>query len=134
MKKTAVIIALALGFSVSSLNATNNLETINNEDVVVTTVKVNAFCVSIAKGDLVTVKKLIDLGTDVNQKSNGMTPLQYAAKYNRVEIIQLLVKHGASINQRSDKGMTAIKYAKLSNATEAVALLKTLNSKKVRNA
>ncbi len=134
MKKTAVIIALALGFSVSSLNATNNFETINNEDVVVTTVKVNAFCLSIAKGDIETVKKLIDLGTDVNQKSNGMTPLQYAAKFNRVEIIKILVSKGASLTKKSDKGLTAIKYAKQSNAKDAVVLLKMYSSKKKKSA
>ena len=120
---------LVLGFSVSSVNATNDLETIDNLEVVTTSVvKVNPFCTSIAKGDIDTVKKLIELGTDVNKKSNGMTPLQYAAKFNRVEIMKLLIKHGAKVDTKSDKGMTAIKYAKLSNAKEAVALLKELKS------
>ncbi|WP_353779822.1 ankyrin repeat domain-containing protein [Winogradskyella sp. 3972H.M.0a.05] len=132
MKKTAVIIALALGFSVSSVNATNNFETIDNLEVTtsIAKVKVNPFCTSIAKGDIDTVKKLIELGSDVNQKSNGMTPLQYAAKFNRVEIMKLLIKHGAKVGVRSDKGMTAMKYAKMSNAKEAVALLKELSKKK----
>jgi len=128
MKKTAVIIALALGFSLSSVNATNDITTTDTFEVVESNFKVDPFCASIAKGDIETVKKLIDLGTDVNKKSNGMTPLQYAAKFNRVKIIKLLVKHGAKISTKSDKGMTAIKYAKLSNAKEAVSLLKKLDS------
>lgn len=130
MKKTAVIIALALGVVLAPVNATNDLVTITNSKTIVTNAKVNAFCMSIVKGDMDTVKKLIDLGTDVNQKSNGMTPLQYAAKYNRVKIIKLLVEHGASLSVKSSKGLTAMKYAKLSNAKDAMTVLKTLGTKK----
>ena len=78
---------------------------------------------SIAKGDFETVVKLINLGTDVNQKSNGMTPAMYAAKFNRCEILKLLINNGAQLKVKSDKGMTAKKYAELSNAKEAKAII-----------
>lgn len=128
MKKTAVIIAIALGFTVSSSNASTPIMTYNNLEIVTTKSQVNPFCTSIAKGDIETVKKLIELGEDVNRKSNGMTPSMYAARYNRVEILKLLLDHGAKLNARSDKGMTALKYAKQSNAVDVIAFIENLES------
>lgn len=84
---------------------------------------VNPFCIAIAKGDYVTVQKLIELGEDVNAKSNGMTPLMYAARFNRVEIAKLLLANGANAKLKCNKGYTAKKYAEMSNAKEAMALI-----------
>jgi len=70
---------------------------------------------------------MIELGSDVNQKSLGMTPLMYAARYNRVEIMKLLIDEGANVKTRDKKGYTAMKFAELSNAKEAVALLKEVS-------
>jgi ankyrin repeat protein len=127
MKKSVVIIAIALGFSFTTLHATNNVVTTPTYE---TTLKkaVDPFCISIVKGDLETVKKLIELGQDVNKKSNGLTPAMYAAKYNRLDILKLLVDKGAKLNVKSAKGMTAKKYAKLSNAIDALAYIKGLES------
>ncbi|MFD1614710.1 ankyrin repeat domain-containing protein [Gelatiniphilus marinus] len=122
MKKTILISAIALCFSVVSANATTlnrNFTDYSKETVV----QVSPFCVSIAKGDMETVKKLISLGEDVNKKSNGMTPLMYAAKYNRTDILKFLIAKGAKLKVKSDKGMTAKKYAELSNAKEALVIL-----------
>ncbi|MEM6517159.1 MAG: ankyrin repeat domain-containing protein [Bacteroidota bacterium] len=127
MKKTAIIIAIAFGFSMTSLNATNEVTNDNNFEVVAK-VKVSPFCMAIVKGDIETVKKLIDLGTDVNEKSNGMTPAMYAAKFNRVDILKVLVDHGAKLKVKSDKGMTVAKLAKLSNATDVVTYINGLKS------
>lgn len=125
MKKTIIISAIALCFSVVSVNA-NNAKNLVEDQVMYstqTTAKVSPFCVSIAKGDIETVKKLINLGEDVNKKSNGMTPLMYAARFNRTDILKLLISKGAKLKTKSDKGLTAVKYAKLSNAKEALAIL-----------
>lgn len=104
---------------------------VNTENYpVVAAFKVNSFCVSIAKGDIETVQKLISLGEDVNQKSNGMTPVMYAAKYNRTEILKLLIARGADLKTKSDKKMTAADYAKLHGATEAHAIIEETLSKK----
>lgn len=47
------------------------------------------------------VKKFIKSGADVNASNNyGLTPLMCAAKLNRIEIIDLLIKHGACTNYR----------------------------------
>ena len=127
MKKSAVIIAIALGFSFTSLHATNTiLPTSNYENVIKKAV--DPFCLSIVKGDLDTVKKLIELGQDVNKKSNGLTPAMYAAKYNRLDVLKLLVEKGAKLDVKSEKGMTAQKYAEASNAKDALAYIKGLDS------
>ncbi|WP_460217981.1 ankyrin repeat domain-containing protein [Psychroserpens sp. MEBiC05023] len=130
MKKSAVIIAIALGFSFTSLHATTETSTssTNYEVTAVAKGAVNPFCMSIVKGDLETVTKLIALGQDVNKKSNGLTPAMYAAKFNRVEILKLLVEKGAKLQVRSEKGMTAEQYAKLSNAKDILAYIEGLDS------
>lgn len=127
MKKTAVIIALALGFSITTAYATTSSETVITNVSELTKSTVNPFCISIVKGDIETVKKLIELGADVNEKSNGMTPAMYAAKFNRVDILKLLVENGAKLNAKSEKGYTAEKYAQLSNANDALVYLKSLS-------
>lgn len=120
---------MALGFAVVTVHAASthlNVGTYNVETVF----KVNPFCISIAKGDIETVKKLLSLGEDVNQKSNGMTPLMYAAKYNRTEILELLIAKGADLKTTSNKKMTAIQYAKLHGAKDAHKILEhALNEK-----
>lgn len=127
MKKTAVIIAIALGCSINALNATNEIATISTKEVVVRQT-ISPFCLSILKGDYETAKKLIDLGADINAKSLGLTPAMYAAKFNRTDILKLLVEKGAKLKVKSDKGMTAEKYAELSNATDALSYLRQLES------
>lgn len=128
MKKTVLITAIALGLSITTLNARTNVEGSILSEFVKPIPTVSPFCASIAKGDFETVKKLIELGTDVNQKSNGLTPAMYAARYNRVDILKLLVDNGAKLNLKSDKGFSAKKYAKLSNAKDALAYLESLES------
>ncbi len=86
---------------------------------------VNPFCKAIMQGDIVTVKKLIELGVDVNEKSVGLTPAMFAARYNKAEILQVLIDDGANLKLKSDRGYTAKKYAEMSNATEALAVLET---------
>lgn len=91
---------------------------------------VTPLCAAISKGDVSIVKKFIEYGADVNERSNGMTPLMMAARYNNVEIIEYLLSKGADINTRNDNGFTALKYASLSNASQAEALLREKGAKK----
>lgn len=131
MKKTIIISAIALCFSMTLVNATPLTSIVKSVETAAF-FKVNSFCVSIAKGDIDTVIKLIKLGEDVNMKSNGMTPAMYAAKFNRTEILKLLIAQGAKLKVKTEKGMTAAKYAKLHGADEAAAIIKEtlVNSKK----
>jgi len=123
MRKTVFIIAVAMGLTAPSFYATNSTLTSTHSFEVITS-GISSFCMAIVKGDLETVERLIELGSDVNQVSLGLTPAMYAAKYNKVEILKLLVKNGADLKRRSDKGFTAKRYAQLSNAQEALEFLK----------
>lgn len=109
----------------------NELKTIDTESTIemVLPDDLSTFCKAVMQGDVDTVKKLIELGEDVNQKSLGKAPIHYAARYNKVEVLQVLIDNGADLKKRCDGGMTAIKYAKLSNATEAQAVLEAAMKK-----
>ena len=80
--------------------------------------------IAISKGDIESVRKFIEYGVDINEKSNGMSPLMIAARYNKVEIMKVLISKGARVNAKDENGFTALKYAELSNASEAVLFLK----------
>ena len=126
MKKSITALALVSVLSITTINAVNNV----NFELPLTFInskkKISPICEAAAKGDIVKVKQLIKSGVNVNKKSNGMQPIHYAARHNRVEIIKLLVTAGSHVHARSDKGYTAKKYANLSNAKEAEALLHRL--------
>ena len=85
--------------------------------------KVNSFCKLIQAGHYNAVKSCIDKGIDLNKVSNKLTPLMYAARHNRADIVKLLIEKGAKLKIKSSKGYTALKWAKLSNATESYNLI-----------
>jgi ankyrin repeat protein len=59
----------------------------------------------LALKDLNLVKRLIDLGADVNAKAfNNITPLQQATSIGNLEVAKLLIEHGADINARTTEG------------------------------
>ncbi len=125
MRKAIFMIALIVGASFTTANATeNNNETVNTNEVTVTKiVKVNPFCVAIAKGDFDTVKRMIQFGENVNRTSNGKTPLMYAARYNRVKIASLLLENGARLTPKDENGQTAIDYAESAKANDVKKIL-----------
>lgn len=122
MKKLILSIALLSVILVSAKNETSN----NNFKTTASTyaMSVNAFCKLIQMGDVETVKTLIEDGIDVNKKSMGLTPLMFAARHNRVEIVKLLIKSGAKLKVTSDrKKISALKWAQLSGAKDAYAVI-----------
>jgi len=121
-----------LGFSISNLNATNDVLTSENAiEVSVKRSDVSPLCKAVATGDVESVKNLIKQGADVNEKSNGMSPIHYAAKYNRVELIKVLITAGADVHKYCDAGYSALTHAEKSNAKEAVQFLKRFKKKTV---
>ncbi|RCW90196.1 ankyrin repeat domain-containing protein [Winogradskyella arenosi] len=124
MKKSVIVFALAFGFSMSNVNAVHAAIALESYPVVTNPVKVSPLCKAVAKGDLQEVNKLIEAGADVNAKSNGLMPIHYAAKYNRVEIIKALITAGSEIHRSCDAGFTPVRYAEKSNAKEAASFLK----------
>ncbi len=125
MKKSVVYLSLAvLAFSTSSFAA--NVKEQSTAFAVAVYAKNTPLCIAIQKDEVEIVKKLIEYGADVNEKSFGMTPLMIAARYNKVEIIKILLDKGARQKDKDDKGFTALKYAQLSYAKEAEDLLRSV--------
>ena len=63
-------------------------------------------------GDIEAVKQHLAAGTDVNAKKQGglgETPLHYAAKERRTEIVKLLINKGANVNAIGD-GRTPLRH------------------------
>jgi ankyrin repeat protein len=124
MKKSIVYLGVALvAFANVSLASNGNSFTkVTNK--VEFNETITPLSVAISKGDIDSVRKFVEYGADVNEKSNGMSPLMVAARYNKTEIIKFLISKGARLNEKDENGFTALKYAELSNATEAIQLLK----------
>lgn len=124
MKKTIIILGLALvaftdvavASTVSTSTFTTSKEIVNYENT--------PLCNAIVNGDIATVKKFVEYGSDVNELSNGLTPLMFAARYNNVEIIKYLLSKGADKKIKDERGNTALKYAEFSKAQEALEFLK----------
>lgn len=124
MRKTILTVAVALMLAVTGVYAGSN----SDSDLAITSstianAKLNSFCKAIMQGDIDTVKRMIELGEDVNEKSLGMSPAIFAARYNKAEILELLIENGADITVECDKGFTAKKHAELSNAVDALAVI-----------
>ncbi|MBO0342850.1 MAG: ankyrin repeat domain-containing protein [Bacteroidota bacterium] len=130
MKKTIFTVAAVSMLALSGISA-NELKTIETEATIemVSPDDLSAFCKAVMQGDVDTVKKFIELGEDVNQKSLGKAPIHYAARYNKAEVLKVLIDNGADLKKRCDGGMTAMKYAELSHAKDAMAVLKSAMKK-----
>ncbi|WJS96730.1 ankyrin repeat domain-containing protein [Flavobacterium johnsoniae] len=125
MKKSVIILGVALLSLGNVAMASNGVSSLENK-VERTKIYTSPLTVAISKGDLETVKKFIEYGVDVNQMSEDLSPLMMAARYNKVEIIKVLLANGARANDKNERGLTALKYAELSNAKDAIAILKSL--------
>ncbi|WP_108868134.1 ankyrin repeat domain-containing protein [Aquimarina aquimarini] len=127
MKKLSILV---MCMTVSLVFAIDPVKDLSSYKVAKTEItNVSPFCISIVRGDYEMVKKMVELGSEVNKISEGMTPLMYAARYNRLEIIKLLVANGAKISTQNDKGYSAMKYAEISGAEDAKSLLMELKAK-----
>ena len=131
MKKSTVILALALGVSICNLNALNDTTTILKTETVETTQEISPLCKAVATGDVEVVKNFIASGADLNVKSKGMLPIHYAAKYNRVDIIKMLITAGSDVHSKCDKGYTALKHAEITKAKDAASFLKRFKKRTV---
>ena len=125
MKKSIIYLGIAL-MAFSSLSFASNTNFIGNQKGLNNfSVSPSTLAIAISNREIETVKQFIESGTKVNKKLNGLTPLMYAARYNKVEIIKYLLLKGADCNIKDGQGFTALKHAELSNANEAIAILKS---------
>jgi ankyrin repeat protein len=123
MKKSIIYLGVALvAFANVALASGSNYKSFSNDIHV--SYDVSPLNDAICKGDLETVKKLIENGAKVNKFSGGLTPLMTAARYNKVEIIKFLLSKGANPYTTADNGYNALKFAEVSKAVDAVAILK----------
>jgi ankyrin repeat protein len=126
MKKTILtlsMVVLAMGTGLMAKEITGTTRTANEKSL--SEIEISSFCKAVIQGDVTTVKRLIALGEDVDQKSLGMTPAMFAARYNKVEVLSILIEHGADLEMKSNQGFSVKKYAELSNATAALAVIET---------
>lgn len=94
--------------------------------------------------DIDTIRKLIDMGCDVNAKdNNNVSPLHYACSYakmqDNLETIKLLIENGANINAKDNRGQTPLDYINYQRTitygedlTEKINYLETQGAKKGR--
>ena len=76
-----------------------------------------------AEGNLTELTKVID-PSQIDQKHElGFTLLHYAAKENRLEVIEYLVSSGCDINAIDDDKQTALHKSAIYGHTESVKLL-----------
>ncbi|MEM0578619.1 ankyrin repeat domain-containing protein [Flavobacterium polysaccharolyticum] len=125
MKKSIIYLGLVVVLSsfATTVEAANLRPVATLENKVQNYGEATPLHVAIYKGDLEFIKKLIEFGADVNEKSYGLTPLMIAARYNKVEIMKLLIAKGAKVEEKTSFGADALKYAQLSNAKEAYVFL-----------
>ncbi|CAM3523580.1 ankyrin repeat domain-containing protein [Zobellia roscoffensis] len=128
MRKSVIAFGILVSLMSTTANANNKPSDKAIRPIKATTTNVAPLSLAVAQNDYETVKKFLELGSDVEvkDKTMGMTPIMYAARYNNVELVQLLIKKGADLTEKSKLGMTALDYAKLSNAEDAVALLQSI--------
>ncbi|RXM41573.1 ankyrin repeat domain-containing protein [Flavobacterium sp. YO64] len=123
MKNSIIYLGVAL-VAFANVSMASNQTSLVKPQIEITNGFSSPLNVAVSKGDLAFVKKLIEYGGDVNEISEDLSPLMIAARYNKVEIMKVLIANGAVVNKKNEKGYTALKYAELSNATDAIAILK----------
>ncbi|MET2986661.1 ankyrin repeat domain-containing protein [Aureibaculum conchae] len=131
MKNLILLFAFVFGLTVNAnpiKDTTKNakIEKVESSKMnlnIVYSTSVSTFCKLITTGNYDAVKSMINAGVDIDKKSIGMTPLMYAARYNKVDIVKLLIANGADLKEKSNKGYTALKYAKISKAKDTYNII-----------
>lgn len=78
---------------------------------------------AIKNQDVAQTRSCVQQGEDTNQlDSEGLSPLNYAATFGNVEIVEALLAAGAEVNYQDPWGMTSL-HAALKEGHDEVALL-----------
>ncbi|WJS96728.1 ankyrin repeat domain-containing protein [Flavobacterium johnsoniae] len=125
MKKTVIVLGTALFLFANSVTASNQKLRVKNLTEISTYLS-SPLHVAICKGDVESVRKIIEYGADVNKIIRNMTPLMLAARYNHVEIVKILLAKGALPSIENEHGLRALDYARYAKSEESIAVLKGL--------
>ncbi|UWX54153.1 ankyrin repeat domain-containing protein [Maribacter litopenaei] len=123
--KKSILMFLFVGI-LTHLSSYANMKLETSSINMVTTVvneNISSLCKAAMQGDVDKVRSLIAMGESVNEKSLGMTPAMYAARYNKAEVLRVLLLNQANLNIKSDKGYTAKDYAEMSKASEVLEVI-----------
>ncbi|KAJ4470237.1 ankyrin repeat-containing domain protein [Lentinula aciculospora] len=85
-----------------------------------------ALALAARKGRVDTVRLLIELGEDVNDTGPGLVPVfpaHCAVKYRQLEVLKVLVVHGANLDLRDSKDRTVLMLADEMGYKEAISIL-----------
>ncbi len=134
MKKSIFTFALALVLTSGIATASEVHPSLSNSSEYpiekLAAINLNSFCKAIIAGNYDMVNQLIEMGEDINKKSLGKTPAMYAARYNKAEILSLLIEKGANLSVKSDQEkQTAEEFAVNSNAKDTMKVLKKVSEK-----
>jgi ankyrin repeat protein len=79
-----------------------------------------------AKGDIATLRALLESGTNPNTRDiDNVTALMYAARKDKSEIVKALLERGADPNAKDNSGWTALMLAARKNYLKTACLLYT---------
>jgi ankyrin repeat protein len=123
MKKLVIILGVAIAMSSQALKA-SNAKLLVKDPISSPADEVSSLHYAVCEGDIEKVKKLIEYGTNVNKLVRDMSPLMLAARFNKFEIIKVLLASGANPRIENEKGLRAINFAEYAKATESIAILK----------
>jgi ankyrin repeat protein len=79
-------------------------------------------------------ERFLDLGADVDEAANrgrtaGYTPLMMAVRNGHLELVRLLLEHGAAVDAAADDGATALSLADEADHPEILVLLERESSR-----
>ncbi|XP_076298784.1 uncharacterized protein LOC143217929 isoform X2 [Lasioglossum baleicum] len=98
---------------------------IDSNDAVMYEIQKQKLFEAIERNNIGDVKELINHGVSIDAKNNdGQTPLHYAAKSDKLEVVKYLIeKKGANVNVKDNDGQTPLHYAAKSDKLEVVKYL-----------
>jgi ankyrin repeat protein len=70
-------------------------------------------CLVCTGGDVAGVKRAIAAGARLDVEVKGDTPLMWACRGRRADVVSLLLSAGAQVNQQASQGMTALMVASI---------------------